>query len=94
MRKHLGHSHIPRHHAREVNAFCRERLSPYPNFDRPCFFAESFTDDKDKVRKRYRFKDMMTSYEKLKSLPDAEHFPQTGNYLRTIGSTRHGQQRQ
>ena len=46
-------------------------MNPYVNFHRPCFFAESITDAKGKTRKRYRLKDMMTPYDKLKSLPAA-----------------------
>jgi len=60
VRKHLGYAHIPQHLAREVNTFCRECVNPYVNFHRPCFFAESTTDEKGKTRKRYRLKDMMT----------------------------------
>src|SRR3990170_4673886 len=71
VRKHLGYSHIPQRFAADVNAFCRDFLNPYVNFHRPCFFAESITDAKGKTRKRYRLKDMMTPYEKLKSLPGA-----------------------
>jgi transposase InsO family protein len=71
VRKHLGYAHIPQRFAHDVNAFCRDFLNPYVNFHRPCFFAESITDDKGKIRKRYRLKDMMTPYEKLKSLPAA-----------------------
>ena len=71
MRKHLGYAHIPQHFATEVNAFCRAFLNPYVNFHRPCFFAHTITDSKGKIRKRYRFEDMMTPYEKLKSLPNA-----------------------
>jgi len=71
VRKHLGYAHIPQRFAHDVNAFCRDFLNPYVNFHRPCFFAESITDDKGKIRKRYRLKDMMTPYEKLKSLPVA-----------------------
>src|SRR3990170_4369509 len=78
VRKHLGYSHIPQRFAMEVNAFCREFLNPYVNFHRPCFFAESITDEKGKTRKKYRLKDMMTPYEKLKSLPDAETFLKPG----------------
>lgn len=74
VRKHLGYSHIPQHYANEVNAFCQEFLNPYVNFHRPCFFAVSFTDDKGKIRKQYTLANMMTPYEKLKSLPDAKHF--------------------
>jgi hypothetical protein len=45
---------------------CRD---PYVNFLRPCFFPESFTDAKGKLRKRYRLENMRTPYEKLRSLP-------------------------
>jgi len=71
VRKHLGYSHISQRFAADVNALCRDFLNPYVNFHRPCFFAESITDAKGKTRKRYRLKDMMTPYEKLKSLPGA-----------------------
>lgn len=71
VRKHLGYAHIPQRFASEVNAFCHDFLNPYVNFHRPCFFAESVTDEKGKIRKRYRQKDMMTPYDKLKSLPQA-----------------------
>ena len=74
VRKHLGYSHIPSRFAAQVNVFCRDYLNPYVNFHRPCFFAESITDEKGKTRKKYRLKDMMTPYEKLKSLPVAETF--------------------
>jgi transposase InsO family protein len=78
VRKHLGYSHIPQRMASEVNAFCREFLNPYVNFHRPCFFAETVTDAQGKTRKKYRLKDMMTPYEKLKSLPDTEAFLKPG----------------
>jgi hypothetical protein len=48
------------------------------NFHRPCFFAHSVIDSKGKIRKRYRFQDMMTPYEKLKSLPNASEFLKPG----------------
>ncbi|MGH8546612.1 MAG: integrase [Gammaproteobacteria bacterium] len=78
VRKHLGYSHIPQRFASEVNAFCRDFLNPYVNFHRPCFFAESVVDKKGKIRKRYRLKDMMTPYEKLKSLPQAADYLKPG----------------
>jgi len=71
VRKHLGYAHIPQRFATAVNAFCRAFLNPYVNFHRPCFFPLSITDSKGRMRKRYRFEDMMTPYEKLKSLPNA-----------------------
>ena len=78
VRKHLGYAHIPQCFATEINVFCREFLNPYVNFHRPCFFAQTVTDSKGKIRKRYRFEDMMTPYEKLKSLPNASDFLKPG----------------
>ena len=78
VREHLAYSHIPQRFAHEVNAFCRDFLNPYVNFHRPCFFPDSVTDPKGKTRKRYRFEDMTTPYEKLKSLPQASTFLKPG----------------
>jgi len=87
VRKHLGYSHIPQRFASEVNAWCRGFLNPYVNFHRPCFFAESITDEKGKTRKKYRLKDMMTPYEKLKSLPDAPRFLKPGITFEQLDQT-------
>ena len=76
VRKHFGYQHIPQHFAAQVNTFCQDFLNPYVNFHRPCFFAETLTDPKGKIRKRYLQKNMMTPYEKLKSLPKAKDFLQ------------------
>ena len=54
-----------------MNAFARDILSPYLNFHRPCLFPTEITDQKGRARKRYRYQDVMTPFEKLKSLPDA-----------------------
>jgi transposase InsO family protein len=78
IRKHLGYAHIPQRHATLVNAFCAEHLNPYINFHRPCFFPKTITDEKGKERKRYRYEDMMTPYEKLKSLPEAAQYLKPG----------------
>ena len=78
VRKHFGYSHIPQHWARQINAFCQDFLNPYINYHRPCFFPETVTDEKGKTRKKYRLKDMMTPYEKLKSLPNAAAFLKPG----------------
>lgn len=78
VRKHLGYSHIPQHLAGAVNAFTAGVLSPYLNYHRPCHFPTEFTDKKGKIRKRYRYADMMTPYDKLKSLPDAARYLKLG----------------
>jgi transposase InsO family protein len=74
LRKHLGYAHIPGTWATELNAFHRRHFNPYLNYHRPCFFATTETDAKGKVVKRYRYAQMMTPYEKLKSLPDASRY--------------------
>jgi len=78
VRKHLGYAHIPGRYADQVNAFVMDFLSPYLNFHRPCFFPEETIDDKGRVTKRYRYEQMMTPYDKLKSLPNAETFLKPG----------------
>ena len=74
VRKFFGHAHIPQHWASLINVFNQEHLNPYVNFHRPCFFPETRIDSKGKERKLYRYAMMMTPYEKLKSLPQAEDY--------------------
>ena len=71
IRKHLGRGHIPGRYAKRVNAFTQRVLSPYLNFHRPCLFPVEEVDAKGRVRKRYPHANVMTPYEKLKSLPGA-----------------------
>ncbi len=78
VRKILGYCHIPQKYAPQVNRFNQEHLVPYVNYHRPCFFPETITDTKGRQRKRYRYEHMMTPYEKLKSLPNAEQFLKPG----------------
>jgi hypothetical protein len=78
IRKNLGRSHIPQRFADIVNAYCRTYLNPYINYHRPCFYAEIKTDKKGKEVKTYPYKLMMTPYEKLKSLDDAEQYLKEG----------------
>ena len=77
-RQHFGYGHIPKLFAREVNAFARDVLTPFLNFHRPCLFPTEVTDKKGRIRKRYRYQDTMTPFEKLKSLPDAEQYLRPG----------------
>ena len=78
VRKYLGYSHIPQFFASQVNTFTVEVLSPYLNFHRPCHFPTEYKDKKGKIRKRYLYQDMMTPYEKFRSLPKAENHLKTG----------------
>ncbi len=86
VRKHLGYAHIPQHCASLVNAFCADYLNPYVNFHRPCFFPETITDAKGKERKTYRYEDMMTPYEKFKSIPEAGQYLKKGITLEQLNA--------
>lgn len=74
VRKHLGYSHIPQRFAPLINRFLIDHLNPYVNFHRPCFFPEIVTDHRGKQSKRYPYDAMMTPFDKLKSLKDAQQF--------------------
>lgn len=84
VRKYLGYSHIPQHCASQVNTFTVEVLSPYLNFHRPCHFPTEYTDQKGRIRKRYRYQDMMTPYEKFRSLPEVEAHLKSGTTLKEL----------
>ncbi len=74
IRKHFGYDHIPGEWATELNAFHRRYFNPYLNFHRPYFFATVETNAKGKTVKRYPYAQMMTPYEKFKSLPEASRY--------------------
>lgn len=78
VRKILGFSHIPKRYATLVNAFNQAYLNPYVNYHRACFFAEIKIDRKGKEKKRYLYENMMTPYDKLKSLPKAYQHLKSG----------------
>ena len=78
VRKIFGHTHIPQKWASELNEFNYNHLIPYINFHRPCYFAQLEIDKKGKQRKKYPYEAMMTPYEKLKSLMDADKYLKEG----------------
>jgi hypothetical protein len=67
-----------------VNTFTVEVLSPYLNYHRPCHFPTEYQDKKGKIRKRYRYQDMMTPYEKFRSLSGAESYLKQGATLKKL----------
>jgi transposase InsO family protein len=78
VRKHLGYAHIPAQGAEAVNAFLEAHLCPYLNYHRPCFFPTVELDAKGRQRKRYRYQDLMTPYDKLRSPPNAALYLKPG----------------
>lgn len=70
--KQLGYTYIPQACAELLNGYHKEFLNPYINFHRPCFFPVSVIDHRGRVKKTYPYQEVMTPYERLKSLPQAE----------------------
>ncbi len=69
VRKLYGYDHIPQDCADSFSELNSQQLYRYLNFHRPCYFPSTTTDDKGKERKQYLYLDMMTPYEKFRSLP-------------------------
>jgi len=78
VRKHLGYAHIPQECAEMINVYNRDSLNPYINFHRPCFFPVSVIDHKGKIKKTYPYEEVMTPYERLKSLPKSKRYLKPG----------------
>jgi hypothetical protein len=76
IRKHMGHWHIPKRFAKDVDCFYQNYFNLYLNFHRPCGFATVTIDKRGKEKKRYDI--YMTAYEKLKSLPNATEYLKEG----------------
>ncbi len=74
VRKILGYMHIPQKYAPLINEFNINYLTPYLNFHRPCYFAKTTINEKGKEEKIYLQEDIMTPYEKLKSLHNPEQY--------------------
>jgi hypothetical protein len=74
IRKNLGYAHIPQRYAQMFNRYHQEFLNPYLNFHRPCFFPVIVTDPRGRIKKKYLPEEVMTPYEKLKSLPKAGQY--------------------
>jgi hypothetical protein len=86
VRKQLGYAYIPQACAELINQYNRAFLNPYVNFHRPCFFPVSVIDHKGKIKKTYPYEEVMTPYEKLKSLADGESCLRPGVTLERLGT--------
>jgi transposase InsO family protein len=89
VRKLFGYGHIPRRWAPLINEFNQSHFNPYINYHRPSFFPETITDDKGRQRKVYHYKNMMTPYDKLKSLPDAGTYLKAGLSFEILDKAAH-----
>ena len=78
VRKLYGYTHIPQQYATDFAELNSRQIYRYVNFHRPCYFPTTITDDKGKQRKKYRYDDMMTPYEKFRSLPRPSQYLKPG----------------
>lgn len=72
-----------------ISEISLSHLNPYINYHRPSFFPETITDGKDRQRKVYRYENMMTPYDKLKSLPDARNYLKAGLSFEILDKVAH-----
>ena len=87
VRKQLGYVHIPQVYATAIDHYHRDFLNIYINFHRPCFFAISVIDHSGRVKKTYPYEEVMTPYEKLKLVPQAQSYLQPGLTLQQLDDT-------
>jgi len=89
LRKNLGYAHIPQACAGLLDQYHRDYLNTYVNFHRPCFFPVSVIDHRGRIKKTYPYKEVMTPYERLKTVARAEGYLRPGitlEKLETIAS--------
>jgi len=86
LRKNLGYAHIPQACAEFLNGYHDDYLNPYINFHRPCFFPVSIIAHRGKIKKTYPYKEVMTPYERLKLVPNAESYLRPGVTLKKLGT--------
>ena len=84
VRKLYGYMHIPQHYAADFVELNSVQVYRYVNFHRPCYFPTTVTDDKGKQRKKYRYEDMMTPFEKFRSLPKPSQYLKPGVTLKKL----------
>jgi len=84
--KNLGYAYIPQACAELLNGYYNNYLNLYINFHRPCFFPVSVIDHRGKIKKTYPYEEVMTPYERLKFLPQAESYLRPGITLEKLGT--------
>jgi transposase InsO family protein len=78
IRKLYGYTHIPQQYAADFTELNSQQVYRYVNFHRPCYFPTTITDEKGKERKKYRYDDMMTPYEKFRSMAKPSQYLKPG----------------
>jgi hypothetical protein len=76
IRKHMGHIHIARCHAKKINDFYQRHFNTYINYHRPCGYATTILNATGKETKNYDLYE--TPYEHLKRIPLVETYLREG----------------
>ncbi len=84
IRKLYGYTHIPQQYATDFTELNSHQVYRYVNFHRPCYFPTTIIDEKGKERKKYRYDDMMTPYEKFRSLAKPSQYLKPGITFRNL----------
>lgn len=84
IRKHMGYGYIAEKLAPEITRFCVDYFNPYLNFNRPCAFKKEKYAREGSKRKVYLYDEIMTPYEKFRSLPRVESFLKPGITLENL----------
>lgn len=84
IRKLYGYTHIPQQYATDFSELNSQQVYRYVNFHRPCYFPTTVIDSKGKQRKQYRYEEMMTPYEKFRSLPKPSQYLKAGITLKQL----------
>ena len=86
LRKNLGYAHIPQACAEALNQYHSDYLNPYINFHRPCFFPVSIIDHRGRIKKTYPYQEVMTPYERLRTVPGTEDYLRSGVTLEMLAT--------
>ncbi len=89
IRRIMGYSHIPQHHAAAINAFYAAHLNPYVNLHRPSLFGRERTDPTGKRRRIYDPNEVRTPLERLAELPQTAYELKPGITLEALLSQAH-----
>lgn len=79
IRKHIGYGYIDATEAERLQQFYLQHFNPYLNFHRPCAQPELYSDEKGRIRRRYRR--YQTPWESLQQIPSVTHYLRPGMSL-------------
>ncbi|MDP1638003.1 MAG: hypothetical protein Q8K74_07990 [Candidatus Nitrotoga sp.] len=74
VRSYLGDAYNPQYCTSLVNIFCAVFLNPFVKFPSIMFLPEVIKDTQENKRKKYRYKGVMTPYEKFQSISRASEY--------------------